>query len=156
MYRTPIVRPRLTRAGVVLFLLAELGCGGAGTSATAPSPVGSVTATQVSWTACQKSATPLPGWLNCPGTIALSVTETISSGTVSVYMNFLGNSFFHGQLAVDPGFRGNVSVPVNNDYVSSCTAGPLSTTVDVYNGPSTNPTAPRLSSTPFTLNITCG
>jgi hypothetical protein len=156
MYRTLIVRPRLTRAGVVLFLLVEFGCG-AGTSATAPtSPVGNVTATQVSFTQCLKSATPLPGWLNCPGTITLSVTETISSGTVSVYMNYLGNSFFHGQLTVEPGFRGNVPVPVNDDYVSSCTAGPLSTTVDVYNGPSTNPSAPRLSSTPFTLNITCG
>jgi hypothetical protein len=154
MRRTQIVRPTLTRACVVVFLLAAVGCGG-GTSVTSPSTIGSVSATQVSLTKCQTPAAPLPGWLNCPGTITLSITETISSGTVSVYMNYLGNSFFHGQLAVGAGIPGSVSVPVNDDYVSNCTAGPLSTTVDVYNGPSTNPTAPKLSSTPFTLNITC-
>ena len=97
MRRTPIARPTLMRACVVVFLLATVGCG-AGASATSPSTAGSVTATQVSLTKCQTPASPLPGWLNCPGTITLSITETVSSGTVSVYMNYLGNSFFHGQL----------------------------------------------------------
>jgi len=147
----------LKRALATLLFLAAYGCSGMnGTTSPSntPSSTGSVTATHVSLTACPTSATPLPGWLNCPGTITLSITQAVSSGYVSVYMNYLGNSFFHGQLAVS-GIPGTVSVSVVNDYVSACTAGPLSTTVDVYNGQSRNSSAPRLSSTPFTLNISC-
>ena len=140
----------LKRVCAFVFLLTAMACGGS--SPSAPStPTGTVTVGRVTWS-CAISASPLPGWRNCTGTVALAITKTISSGYVSAYFNYPdGGSFFHGDLQVGSGTPGNVTVNVVNNYVSQCAANPFTTTVDVYNGSQSAQSAPLLVSVPVTF-----
>ena len=111
---------------------------------------GTVTVGRVTWS-CVTSAAPLPGWRNCTGTVALTITRTISSGYVSAYFQYPDSgSFFHGDLQVGTAVPGAVTVNVVNEYVSRC-ANPFATMVDIYNGPQNAQSAPLLVSTPVTL-----
>src|SRR5579859_7146639 len=66
---------------------------------------------------CSNTASPLPGWKNCTATAALTITEAISSGYVSVYMNYpTSGSFYHGQAQVVSGTT-SYTVTMMNDYV---------------------------------------
>jgi hypothetical protein len=141
----------LKRVCVSVFVLAAIGC----SSDSLTSPAGSVRVTSWTLTGCPTSASPLPGWRNCTGTVNLSITKTIPSGVVSVYFNYPDNgAFYHGQLQVGSGIPGSVTVNVVNDYESSCVTS-FATTVDVYDGPQTAQSAPLLVSQPITLNVTC-
>jgi len=120
------------------------------TQASDSSPTGTVTVGAVTWS-CTISASPLPGWRNCTGTVALTITKTISSGYVSVFYDYpTSGAFFHGELQVGSGTPGAVIVNVVNEYVSQC-ANPYTTTVDVYDGRQSAQTAPVLASVPVTL-----
>jgi hypothetical protein len=141
----------LKRVCVSVFLLVAIGC-----SADSPTSLaGSVRVTKWALTGCPTSASPLPGWRNCTGTVTLSITKTIPSGVVSVYFNYPDNgAFYHGQLQVGSGIPGTVTVNVVNDYESSCVTS-FATTFDVYDGAQTAQSAPLLVSQPMTLNVTC-
>lgn len=120
------------------------------TATFAPVAAVAVTVGNVTW-ACAISASPLPGWRNCTGTVALTISRPISSGYVAVYFNFPDNSaFFHGELQVGLGTPGAVIVNLVNEYVSRCQS-PFATTVDVYNGRQSTQNAPLLVSVPVTL-----
>ena len=143
----------LKRVCVSVTLLAALAC--ASDSATGTTQTGSVKVTGWSLSVCPVSAAPLPGWRNCPSTVTLSITKTISSGIVSVFFNYPDNgSFYRGQLQVGAGIRGSVTVNVINDYLPRCIPT-FATTIDVYNGPQSAQSAPLLVSNPTTLNVTC-
>lgn len=141
----------LKRVCVSVFMLVAIGC----SSDSLTSPVGSVRVTKWALTGCPTSASPLPGWVNCTGTVTLSITQTIPSGVVSVYFNYPDNgAFYHGQLQVGSGVPGTVTVNVVNDYESHCVTS-LATTFDVYDGAQNAQSAPLLVSQPMTLNVTC-
>jgi hypothetical protein len=138
------------RVFVSMFLMVAAGCSSDGIN----SPGGSVAVT--GWTiggGCV-SASPLPGWRNCAGTVTLDITKSIPSGVVSVFFNYPDDgAFFHGQLQVGSGVPGTVTVNLVNDYISSCVTS-FATTIDVYDGPQTQTTT-LLVSRPLTLNVTC-
>lgn len=141
----------LKRVCVSVFMLVAIGC----SSDSLTSPAGSVRVTKWALTGCPTSASPLPGWVNCTGTVTLSITQTIPSGVVSVYFNYPDNgAFYHGQLQVGSGVPGTVTVNVVNDYESHCVTS-LATTFDVYDGAQNAQSAPLLVSQPMTLNVTC-
>lgn len=99
---------------------------------------------------CDRSADPLPGWLNCRGTIRLNVTATIRSGYVSAFMAFPDSgSFFHGETRVTAGTSpGTIDVAVVNNYVPRCPTIPYDTTINVYDGPQSGG-ATLIKSIPF-------
>lgn len=114
---------------------------------------GAVTVGRLTYS-CSTSASPLPGWRNCTGTVALTITKTISSGIVSVFFNYgSSGSFYHGQVAVTPGVT-SYTVNVVNEYVSTCLTS-YTTSVDVYDGAQSASNPPLLVSTPVTLTGTC-
>jgi hypothetical protein len=139
------------RAMLSMFLLVVISCSSDGITSSG----GSVAVK--SWTiggGCV-SASPLPGWRDCAGTVTLNIPKTIPSGVVSVYFNYPDDgAFFHGQLQVGSGVPGTVTVNLVNDYISSCVTS-FATTIDVYDGPETSQTASLLVSYPLTLNVTC-
>jgi|GEM_PF-6669908 len=132
----------------------------AGNSACRPVTVevaGVVVVQNVSWS-CTISASPLPGWRNCAGTVTLSISRRITTSFVSVYFDFPTNgAFFHGELSVIHDGRSLakvVTVNLVNEYVSRCVAS-YPTTVNVYDGRQSAPSAPLLVSTPLTLSSNC-
>lgn len=136
------------RLCLLLAPLAVLAC----SDSTAPKF--SVSGVRVQLTGCPQSASPLPGWLNCTGTITVSATGTPSSGYLSVYMNYgSSGSFYHGSVAAGSGTQ-SYPISVVNDYVSQCYTS-LSTTVDVYDGPQSASNAPLITSIPVTITGTC-
>ncbi len=113
-----------------------------------------VSSARVQLTGCPSSASPLPGWVNCTGTITLSVSGTPSSGYLSVYMNYgSSGSFYHGSTTAVAGSQ-SYAISVVNDYVPQCFTS-LSTTVDVYDGPPSASNAPLVTSIPIALTGTC-
>jgi hypothetical protein len=102
--------------------------------------------------ACNTSATPLPGWINCTGSVNLTITTTVAGGVVSVYLNYPDDgSFFEGQASVT---AGTTIVPVTDSYVPDCVPS-VATIVAVYGGPTTDTSAPLLASFPETVNSNC-
>ena len=60
---------------------------------------------------CASSASPLPGWRSCQGTVKLIIKRALSSGYVSVFFNYPDSGgFYHGQLYVGSGVPGTVTV----------------------------------------------
>ncbi len=140
-------------AGTAGMLLVLGGCSSLKSLTDATS--GTVMLQAVSITGCPQSAAPLPGWVNCTGTVSLDVTKTVASGYVSVYFNYPNtDAFYEGQLQVSSSTPGNIVVPVLNPYVSVCVTS-YSTTIDVYDGPTSDQNATLLASFPMTLNVTC-
>ena len=136
------------RLSLLLVPVAVLAC----SDSTAPKFA--VSGVRVQLTGCPQSASPLPGWVNCTGTVTVSVTGAPSSGYLSVYMNYgSSGSFYHGSTSAA---SGTTSYPIGvvNDYVPQCYTS-LSTTVDVYDGPQSNANAPLITSIPVTINGTC-
>lgn len=137
-----------------VLLLSSAACG-AGSPSSPSASDGSVFVQGYQFSACAASASPLPGWRNCPAVVKLNITRTIPSGIVSVYFNYPdAGSFYHGQLQVGSGIPGQVSVNVVNDYLPRCVSS-FGTTIDVYDGAQSNPSAPLIVSRPVTLNVTC-
>lgn len=100
---------------------------------------GTVSATGWTLSTCAKSASPLPGWLDCPGTVTVFVPKPVKSGVVSVYFNYPDSgTFYHGQQTVGAGAPGTVVVSVINQYVPQCVT--YNTRIDIYDGPQTGPT----------------
>ena len=116
--------------------------------------VGTVAVGNVKWS-CTISATPLPGWKNCTGTVDLNISIQIPSGYVSVYFNYPStDSFFHGQAAVaTTGITQAITVNLTNPYVSQCVSA-YNTTVDVYNG-SESARGALIVSVPVKLTSAC-
>jgi hypothetical protein len=142
---------RRTAFFVAISVLALAGCSSDPTAPSPAAPSGTVTIGAVTWS-CSISASPLPGWRSCTGTVALNITKTISSGYVSVFYNYPDSgSFFHGDLQVGSGTPGNVTVNLRNSYVSHC-ANPFTTEVDVYNGSEGAGSAPLLASKTVTIS----
>lgn len=142
---------RVVAAGGVALALAGCSALKALTDATS----GTVTLQAVSITGCPTSAAPLPGWVNCTGTVSLDVTKAVTSGYVSVYFNYPNTSaFYEGELPVASGTPGDIVVPVLNAYVSACVTS-YATTIDVYDGPTSDANATLLASFPTTLNVSC-
>jgi len=117
--------------------------------------LGTVTVGQVGYS-CTISASPLPGWKNCTGTVGLTISKTIQSGYVSVFFNYpTSGAFFHGELAVNSGGPAQtITINVVNQYVSHCVPTYL-TSVDVYDGRQNAGQAPLLVSQPVTLSSNC-
>ncbi|HEY5220406.1 MAG TPA: hypothetical protein VIJ16_11390 [Gemmatimonadaceae bacterium] len=136
----------------VVSLFALIGCSGI----AAPGDTGgTVVLNGLTLSGCGPSASPLPGWTNCTGTVTLNITKTVSSGYVSVYFNYPDDgSFYHGQYQVSSGKPGSIVVPMINNYVSACVTT-LATTIDVYDGPESSQTAPLLASIATTIHATC-
>jgi len=125
------------------------GCAGA--DATGPASV-SVSVSRVQLTGCPKSASPLPGWVNCTGTVSLTVSKPPSTGYISVYFDYGSTgTFYHGQAAIASGTQA-YTVNVVADYVPQCYTS-VATSVDVYDG--TTSTAPLIVSVPMTLTGSC-
>lgn len=105
---------------------------------------------------CDRSADPLPGWLNCRGTITVSVTQVNRSGFVSVFMAYPDSgSFYHGQVAVTAGRApGTVSISVVNNYVPRCVSS-YATTISVYDGAQSANDPPLIGRSTGTLTFTC-
>lgn len=134
-------------------LLALVGC--SGVTSPGGDSGGTVTLQALSLTACARAATPLPGWLNCTGSVTLNVSKTVSSGYVTAIFNYPdGGSFYHGSAQVGAGKPGSVVINVVNQYVAQC-ATTYATTVDVYDGPDGAQSAPLLASIPTTIHATC-
>ena len=92
---------------------------------------------------CAASASPLPGFRTCSLIVAVTITQALSSGTVSVYFNYPNEgSFYQGELTGLSGFTGTKEVTLKNGYVSSCPK--VQTLVDIYDGPRTSQTGTRL------------
>jgi hypothetical protein len=117
--------------------------------------VGTVTVNRISWS-CSISATPLPGWKNCTGTVTLTISKIIPSGYVSAYFDYGSTgSFFHGELAVTSGGPAQtVTVNLIDEYVSACETSYLST-VTVYDGHQSALRPPLLAVAPVQLTSTC-
>jgi hypothetical protein len=118
---------------------------------------GTVTVGQFSYS-CSLSASPLPGWKACPGTVALTISKPIQSGYVAViiYYPSLG-AWFRGELAINSaGLAQTVTVSLVNDYVPYCLAT-YESSVNVYDGRMalTQGQAPLLVSKPFTITSNC-
>lgn len=146
-------RSNLPRIAFATALLVLAGCSGIA-SATGNSS-GTVLLKGWSFAGCAQSASPLPGWTNCTGTVTLDITKTVSSGYVSVYFNYPdASSFYHGQASVANGAPGMVTINVTNDYISACVTS-YPTTVDVYDGPESASTSPQLASIQTTVKVTC-
>jgi hypothetical protein len=122
---------------------------------TAP-PAQGVTATHVAFGPCTTPAQGyLPGWVNCPGAVTLTINQNIPSGYVSAYFSWPDDgSFFHGQAAVPAGFRGTLVVPVVNSYVSRCVPT-FASSVTVFDGPLSSQAEPRLVNATITLTTSC-
>jgi hypothetical protein len=106
---------------------------------------------------CNTSATPLPGWKNCHGTVdvTVNVPSDIKSGYISVYFNFPDDgSFYHGQIAIGSS-PATYTVSMTNDYVPGCLSTSISTSVDVYDGSASASNAPRVGGRFATLGNTC-
>ena len=102
--------------------------------------------------ACNTPATPLPGWINCTGTVNLSIDTAVTGGVVSVYFNYPDSgSFFEGQASVT---AVTTNVPVTNSYIPDCVKS-VETIVEVYGGPTTDTSAPLLASFPETVTTSC-
>jgi hypothetical protein len=140
---------------LAMFLLAGTACTSAGpTESSTADPA--VYVTGYSFQSCAGSASPLPGWRGCQGTVTLTINKALSSGYVSVFFNYPdAGSFYHGQLQVGSGVPGRVVVNVVNDYVSQCLTS-YPSRFDVYDGPQSLQGAPLLLSLPQTLSVTCG
>lgn len=138
------------RVCTVLAAVALSAC--AGSDATSPKV--SVSSVRVQLTGCPQSASPLPGWLNCTGTVTLNASGTPSSGYFSVYMNYgSSGTFYHGSIAAGSGTQSYV-VNIVADYVSQCLTT-VNTSVDVYDGPPSASNAPLITSIPITITGTC-
>lgn len=125
----------------------------AGSDATSPQL--SVAGVKVSLTGCGRSASPLPGWTDCTGTITVDATGTPSSGYFSVYMNYGSTgSFYHGAIAAASAGRNSYVISVVNDYIPQCFTS-VTTSVEVYDGPPSASNAPLITSIPLTLTGTC-
>lgn len=147
--RSEVVRRRC-RTFVVAGLIGLVGCSGI----TSPGANGTVSLQSLKLSGCASSASPLPGWVNCSGSVTLNITKTVTSGYVSVYFNYPdAGSFYHGQIQVS-GQPGTIVVAMINDYVASC-ATSLQTSVGVYDGPESNSSAPLLANIPTTITATC-
>ena len=105
---------------------------------------------------CDRSADPLPGWLNCRGTITVTITQVNQSGFVSVFMAYPDSgSFYHGQVAVTAGRApGTVSITVVNNYVPRCVSS-YPTTLSAYDGTQSASSPPLIGRSTGTLTFTC-
>ena len=93
---------------------------------------------------CNSLATPLPGWNNCTGTVTLTVKQVPSSGYFSVHFNYpTSDSFYQGQVAVST--PGSYTVSVTNAYEPVCLTTSYTTTIYIYDGPTTNVNAPLIA-----------
>ena len=117
--------------------------------------VQTVTVDRIAWS-CTISASPLPGWKDCAGTVTLTISRTIQSGYVSVFLDYpTTSSFFHGELAINSGGPAQtVMVPIINEYVAQCVMTYL-TQVNVHDGRQSDTQAPLLLSLPVTLTSVC-
>ena len=103
---------------------------------------------------CASAATPLPGYRNCTISVAVRITKALTSGTVAVLFSYPGGgSFYRGQLSGLAGFVGTKELTLSNNYVSSCPS--IQTTVDVYDGPLSEPNAPLLHSVTAKIGPLC-
>ncbi|HEX4348260.1 MAG TPA: hypothetical protein VHZ73_11855 [Vicinamibacterales bacterium] len=105
-------------------------------------------------TGCGSSASPLPGSKNCTGSIQVTVPKPVTTGVISVYFNYPDSgSFYHGQVSVGSGAPGTVTVPLVNEYISTCLTS-YATRIDVYDGPQTGPST-LIGSRLVTLTPSC-
>jgi len=125
---------------VVVALLSLVGCQqGSPTSPSSPSApaLPALGSLQVSLPAGScVSASPLPGWRNCRGTVTATINTTNQSGYVSVFFNYPNSgAFYHGDVRVAAGSApGQVGINIVNDYVSNFVF-PYDTTVTFYDAP---------------------
>jgi PKD repeat protein len=153
------VATSISTAGSYTYTLTAVGPGGT-TTKTATVTVTSGTTggdsvLALQFSKCQGSASPLPGWKNCPGVAKISITQPVSSGWISVFFNYPDDgSFYHGDLQIGSA-TGTFLVSVINEYESFCPAS-FNTIVDVYDAPSSSGSGPHLVSQPFVItNHTC-
>ena len=146
----------MLKRAVVIFILAGTACTPSSPTDSDSTPaVPAVTINSYSLNACTSSASPLPGWRNCQGTVTLTVNKAVTSGYVSVFFSYPDSgTFYHGDLQVGSGVPGRVVINVVNNYVSHCVTS-YATTFEVYDGPQSAGSAPLLLSHPQTLSITC-
>ena len=145
----------LRRVFICMFLFGGTACSSSTT--TEPSATdGGVYVNGYAFQSCASSASPLPGWRSCQGTVRLIINRALSSGYVSVFFNYPDSgAFYHGHLYVGSGVPGTVTVNVVNDYISHCVTT-YPTSIEVYDGPQSAQSAPLLLSLSQTLNFTCG
>jgi len=122
-------------------------------------PTGGITKVGVSLSACQPAppASGLPGFINCLGTVSLTLTRIVQSGYVSAFIAYTpgGGSFYHGDVAVRAGAApGDIVINIRNEYIPQCLAL-TSITVDVYDGPQGAGTAPLIASLPLPFTSNC-
>lgn len=145
------MRTRVARRVCAVFAVAALSaCAGA----DATGPKVSVSGVKVQLTGCPQSASPLPGWRNCTGTVTLTATGTPPSGYFSVYMDYgSSGTFYHGSIAGGTGTQSYV-INIVADYVPQCLTS-VPTSVDVYDGPPSDSNAPLITSIKLTLTGSC-
>jgi hypothetical protein len=153
-----IRRPRSGRHHMLRFLAAAAvlaplaGC----SVFSAPNANNTVVITGLYFVACASSASPQPGWNDCPATIYLYVSKTVTTGYVSVSFQYPeSGSCFHGEKQVLAGAgAGDIVVGLKNPYVSKCVAS-YPTTVNVYDGHDGDASARQLASLKFTVLRSC-
>ncbi len=132
----------------------------AGQAVTVSQSAGTTTDGLGAWTfrgsGCDRSADPLPGWLNCRGTITVTIAQVNQSGFVSVFMAYPDSgSFYHGQVAVTAGRApGTVSITVVNNYVPRCVSS-YATTISAYDGTQSAGSPPLIGRSTGTLTFSC-
>lgn len=96
--------------------------------------VGTIALEKVTWS-CTISASPLPGWRGCTGTVVVNISRPVPSGFVSAFFNYpTAGAFFRGELSVGTSSTPrSVTINVTNDYVSHCVAS-FPSSVDLYDG----------------------
>ena len=77
----------LRRVFICMFLFGGTACSSSTT--TEPSATdGGVYVNGYAFQSCASSASPLPGWRSCQGTVRLIINRALSSGYVSVFFNY--------------------------------------------------------------------
>lgn len=104
---------------------------------------------------CDPTPAPQGGSTNCHASLGLYVNMTVSSGWVSIRMDYpQPGSTYVGDGQTDQGPPGYVFVPLVNPYVPKCVDS-YQTTVAVYDGRTSDPNRRLLKEVPFTLRNTC-